>query len=488
MGYTQDTHMSQFIPVGAFQTAGTCVLTHSVASNLVKAARTANDTAFSLWIPIPLPCNDSPLKGARLKSIDVYYLVGTADLTSFAAPVLQKTTLKADAAAPTGSEVPTTYSCANAATLTQAQHKVTVTVTTPEWADDDSAYFLDLEIDPAASTVFTLYGARANYDLPRVIFLLFKPSEGLHPIFGVHLRNSYPSTTSENAMLEEPQPPRTPAAPPPPAVPAAQPENSMLLLKSRKFWAALIGLILIVLRVSARISRSRMTRSPVLWWSWLVISWELPSKTTAALSSRRLVVLLVLAGPPEATPEGPGPRAGQHRHHRWCCTGGPRAGVIFNPGSSSSGHQSLFLSLSSSPCPFVSFVSFVVQNLLLERKYPMSLTRTPAAIAANIAINTAKSSVISMADYSGGLLQTPAAWTAASIAFKVCDTPDGTFVPLRDQAANLVEITDVVANAAAAYPLPDELFGALYFKIWSETDGSDTNQQAARALTITLKG
>jgi hypothetical protein len=165
MGYVNDKHMSQIIPVGAFQTAGTCVLTYSVASNLVKAARTANDTAFSLFIPIIIPQNESPLKGARLKSIDVYYLVGTADLTSFAAPVLQKMTLKADAAAPTGEELATTYSCANAATLTQAQHKVTVTVTTPEWADDDSYYILDLEIDPAASSVVTLYGARANYDL-----------------------------------------------------------------------------------------------------------------------------------------------------------------------------------------------------------------------------------------------------------------------------------------------------------------------------------
>jgi hypothetical protein len=118
----------------------------------------------------------------------------------------------------------------------------------------------------------------------------------------------------------------------------------------------------------------------------------------------------------------------------------------------------------------------------------MSLTRTPAVALASIAINTAESNVISMADFSGGLLHTPAAWTAGSIAFKVCDRPDGTFIPLRDKTAALVEITSIVTNAAAAYPLPDELFGALYFKLWSETAGSDTNQVAARSLTITLKG
>jgi hypothetical protein len=165
MGYVNDTHMSKFIPVSEYQTAGTCVLTHSVASNLVKSARTANDTAFSLFIPVPLPSNASALKGCRLKSIDVWYTVGTADLTSFAAPVLQKLALPADATAPTGTAVTTTYSCANAATLTQAEHCVTVTLTTPEWMDDDNAYILDLEIDPAATSVVTLYGARANYDL-----------------------------------------------------------------------------------------------------------------------------------------------------------------------------------------------------------------------------------------------------------------------------------------------------------------------------------
>jgi hypothetical protein len=165
MGYATNLHKSIFIPVSSFQTAGTCVLTHSVASNLVKSARAANDTAFSLFIPIPLPSDDVKLKGCRLKSIDVWYTNGTADLTTFTAPVLQKLTLPADTTAPTGAAVTTTYTPANANCLTQAEHKVTVTITTPEWMDDDNAYILDLEIDPAAGSVVTLYGARANYDL-----------------------------------------------------------------------------------------------------------------------------------------------------------------------------------------------------------------------------------------------------------------------------------------------------------------------------------
>jgi hypothetical protein len=166
MGYTHDTHMSKIIPVSLFQIAGTCVLTHSVASNLVKSARTANDTAFSVWIPIVLDQNSSAFKGARLKSIDVFFKVATDVLTSFTAPALQKITLgAADATAPTGAELTTTYLPANATILTAAEHKVTVTVTTPEWADDDTYYLLDLEVDPTASAVVTFYGARANFDL-----------------------------------------------------------------------------------------------------------------------------------------------------------------------------------------------------------------------------------------------------------------------------------------------------------------------------------
>ena len=164
MGYTNDTHMAQVIPVSSWQTAGTCVWTHSVASNLVKSARTANDTAFSLFIPIVLPGNDSGLKCTRLKSIDVYYNVGTADLTAFTAPLLTKMTLNAHTVAPTGAAVTTTYLPANATLLTQAEKKLIVTITTPEWIDDESYYILDLEIDPAATSTMSFYACRANYD------------------------------------------------------------------------------------------------------------------------------------------------------------------------------------------------------------------------------------------------------------------------------------------------------------------------------------
>jgi hypothetical protein len=120
---------------------------------------------------------------------------------------------------------------------------------------------------------------------------------------------------------------------------------------------------------------------------------------------------------------------------------------------------------------------------------PTAIARTSLAVDTTIGNGTALSGAINSQLFPGGSIITPAAWTAASIGFKVCSTPDGTFVPLRDQIGALVQITGVVIDAAAAYPLPDELFGCLYFKLWSCTAaGVDTNQGADRVLTVVLKG
>jgi hypothetical protein len=117
------------------------------------------------------------------------------------------------------------------------------------------------------------------------------------------------------------------------------------------------------------------------------------------------------------------------------------------------------------------------------------IARMSNILAAVIANGAALSNAIPMSDHRGGMLITPAAWTAAAIAFQICDTPGGTFVPLRGSTGAVIEITNVVTNAAAAYPLPAELTGAAYFKIWSETAGAgtDANQGAARSLTVCLK-
>lgn len=119
---------------------------------------------------------------------------------------------------------------------------------------------------------------------------------------------------------------------------------------------------------------------------------------------------------------------------------------------------------------------------MIDRKHNKSAAVTVAG-SGNL------SSAFNMENYAGGLLITPAALNATTvIGFKVSATEGGTYVPLCDQQGNLVTIT-VTLNAAKAYVLPDELFGASYVKVWCcTTAGVDVAQDAARAFTVLLKG
>ncbi len=107
-----------------------------------------------------------------------------------------------------------------------------------------------------------------------------------------------------------------------------------------------------------------------------------------------------------------------------------------------------------------------------------------------IANGTAESAVIDMRDVVGdaGMVGVPSAWTSAAIGFKVCDTENGTFSPLRDESGAIVQISGVQTAAAAFYKLPDALRGALFMKLWSQSGGVDANQAADRSLVVTAKG
>ncbi|MDP2965981.1 MAG: hypothetical protein Q8N39_08120 [Pelolinea sp.] len=168
MGYVHDTQMSQFIPPSMFEhSAGTWTI--SEASNLIKSAREAADAAFTTLIPVPLPSNNAVLKGAMLKSIDVFYAIGTAAADAFATVELEKMTLGVDDVAVTGAAVVTSCDLAHDTEAERlavdTDHVMTVTLTTPVWIDDGEAFWLKLVIDAAATTVVTFFGARANYTL-----------------------------------------------------------------------------------------------------------------------------------------------------------------------------------------------------------------------------------------------------------------------------------------------------------------------------------
>ena len=167
MGYVHLTDICQFIPPAMIQKSlGTWTPTY--ASNVSSDVRTAAETNFALHVPICLPASNLALQGAKLLSIDFWYKIATAGCSGSGTPVLNKIALPADTVAVSGAEITTTLDTGHdteAERVAAASHKMTVTVSTPVFLEDDYGYVLYMTFNCAAGTVYTLYGAQANFTL-----------------------------------------------------------------------------------------------------------------------------------------------------------------------------------------------------------------------------------------------------------------------------------------------------------------------------------
>ena len=166
MGFTMDKDAAQFIPPGCIiKTAGTW--TPSVATNVYQDVRTAAAATFNLIIPVLAPSNQGPLKGSKLLSVELIYKVATAALTSVTTVELEKEVIDS-AGAVTGAAVTVSINSAEDTTAKRkatGNHRVTVTLSTPAFIDNDELYLLYVTFDAGATTAVTLYGAIANYEL-----------------------------------------------------------------------------------------------------------------------------------------------------------------------------------------------------------------------------------------------------------------------------------------------------------------------------------
>jgi hypothetical protein len=165
MGYVHDTHMSQYIPPTAMHcVTGTWTLTAGAVSGTIAKHKASNSETTVINIPIMIPSNSVALKGAKLASIEVDYELGGAAATSVTAS-MNKVTRGADGADATVSAVTVTQDLtAGTAAATQDEHKLTVTVTTPAWIDNDEYFLLVLTIVASTATI-DLLGAVANFTL-----------------------------------------------------------------------------------------------------------------------------------------------------------------------------------------------------------------------------------------------------------------------------------------------------------------------------------
>jgi len=168
-GYVYDTAMSQFIPPSdILKTAGTWTDTVGGVANTYMQRRSAADATAILVIPIAIPQNSVAQKGGYLKTIDIWYDVTTAAMDAVTA-LVTRATLPANTVAFGAVAAPAfTYDAGHdtaAERLTLDQHKMTLTITTPLWLDDDDEVYVELTIDAALTSLFDIYGARANFNL-----------------------------------------------------------------------------------------------------------------------------------------------------------------------------------------------------------------------------------------------------------------------------------------------------------------------------------
>lgn len=169
MGYVHDTAMCQFIPPSlAMFSAGTW--TDTVASNVWSKNRSAADASFTIYIPVLIPSNSVAMKGAKLVSVEVMYVIGTAaaDDIPTATCILYKDTLAVTGTLNTAASAAGSLDTAHdsAAELKAAdEHRLVYTLTTPAWIDNDEAYHFEIVVDAAATTVFKFLGALINYTL-----------------------------------------------------------------------------------------------------------------------------------------------------------------------------------------------------------------------------------------------------------------------------------------------------------------------------------
>ena len=131
-----------------------------------RAQRTAAAAGFVLKVPVKVPGNSSGTKGAYLKSIDIWFDIGTAALTSQAATIY-KATLPADGAAFAAPAAQTfTYDAGHDTAPERVdvdEHKMRLTLDAAAWVGAGDVYTVALVVAPGATSVFDYYGTVVNH-------------------------------------------------------------------------------------------------------------------------------------------------------------------------------------------------------------------------------------------------------------------------------------------------------------------------------------
>lgn len=167
-GYVHDTSMSQYIPPTVFHlVTGTWTHAAGQVTDTIAVINAAADATTTCNIPVMIPSNSVAQKGAYLRSVEIDFEVLTAAMDA-ASVVFNLVTRGADGAVATVAAQTFTYDTGHdtaAERIDVDQHKMTVTLDTPVWLDNDQYALVELTLDRAVTTVVHLLGAVANYTL-----------------------------------------------------------------------------------------------------------------------------------------------------------------------------------------------------------------------------------------------------------------------------------------------------------------------------------
>jgi len=166
MGYVHDTHMQKFIPPTMFHAVtGTWANAAGNVAHTIVLQKTAGAETATVTIPLAVPGNSSDEKGSKIASVEIDYEILTSAATSITATVW-KIARGADGAVAVATQVTATQNLTAATDAADVdQHALTVTITTPEYIDDDDYWFVELACVCAAGTVLEFLGAQVNFTL-----------------------------------------------------------------------------------------------------------------------------------------------------------------------------------------------------------------------------------------------------------------------------------------------------------------------------------
>jgi hypothetical protein len=160
-----NTHMSVYIcPLDFHVVVGTWTQAAGAVAGTIALHKAAAAETAVVTLPIQMPGNSVALQGSKLVSVEVDFEIQVADLTSIAV-VLNKVTRANDLAAAVVAAVAQTCTPTVALAKVLDQHKLVVTLTTPEWVNSNTYYLLQLTCVAPATTTLDFLAAVANFTL-----------------------------------------------------------------------------------------------------------------------------------------------------------------------------------------------------------------------------------------------------------------------------------------------------------------------------------